>query len=210
MRFIANLLDQMQDRRVAFQNNRLIFSTQNVKNLFFFRDAGERLIDDGKFFQSLGRRVKLSESAVNQNQAGKRLSFILQTMIAALDRFLHAGEIVAQTAFGFFLTIPHGFAANNELTVVGLLHAARFPDNHRSHGVGALNMRNIEALNSLRRSGQIERRLNRLDDCFGAGLQYAETLDERLLGISLHEFEEGVFWAALRSHDFYAMAGSLG
>ena len=60
MRFIANLLDQMQDGRVAFQNNRLIFSPQNVKNLFFFRDAGERLINDGQFFQSFGGGVELA------------------------------------------------------------------------------------------------------------------------------------------------------
>src|ERR1700733_1952556 len=131
-------------------------------------------------------------------------------MIAALDRFLHAGEIVAQTAFGFFLTILHGFAANNELPVIGLLHAAGFPDHHGRHGVGALDVRNIETLNSLRRGWKIEGGLNRLDNCFGAWLQDAETLDERLLGISLNELQKSVFRAALRSHDFHAVGGALG
>src|ERR1700689_4003347 len=60
MRLIPDLLDQMQDGRVTVQNNRLIFSSQNIKNLFFFRDAGERLINDGQFFQSFGCGMELA------------------------------------------------------------------------------------------------------------------------------------------------------
>src|ERR1700722_8460629 len=108
-------------------------------------------------------------------------------MITALDCLLHAGEIVAQTAFGFFLAILHGFAANNELPGIGLFHAPGFPDHHRRHSVGTLNVRNVETFDALWRGGKTERRLNRLDDCFGARLQDAETLNEGLLGISLDE-----------------------
>ena len=124
MRFVANLLNQMQNRRVPFEHDGLIFPPQYVKNFFLLCDARERLIDDGKFFERFGRGVKLADSAVNQNQAGQRLAFILQTMIAALHGFLHAGEIVAEPAFGFLRAVRHGFAANYKFSVIGFLHSA--------------------------------------------------------------------------------------
>ena len=43
---VADLLDEMKNRRVAVEDDGLVFLAVNVKNFFFFGDAGERLIDD--------------------------------------------------------------------------------------------------------------------------------------------------------------------
>src|SRR6266481_7898901 len=46
MRLVANLLDQMQHRRVTVQDARVIFLAEDIKNLFFLGNAGHRLVDD--------------------------------------------------------------------------------------------------------------------------------------------------------------------
>ena len=62
---VANLLNEVEDRRMPLQYDRLIFLSENVKNFFFFRDARHRLIDDLQRFERLRRSVKLSNSSVN-------------------------------------------------------------------------------------------------------------------------------------------------
>src|SRR5713101_7300445 len=64
MCFVANLLNQMQHRRMAIENAGLVFLAENVKNLFLFRDAGHRLIDDLQGVQGLRRSMQLTYSAV--------------------------------------------------------------------------------------------------------------------------------------------------
>ena len=46
MGFVTDLLDQMKHGRVTIENNWFALLAEDVKNLFFFGDAGERLIDD--------------------------------------------------------------------------------------------------------------------------------------------------------------------
>ena len=94
MGFVANLLDEMQHRRVAIENARLVFLAVDVEDLFFLGDAGERLIDDLQGLQGVGGGVELADSAVDQDQAGERLLLFLHAAIAASDGFVHAGEVV--------------------------------------------------------------------------------------------------------------------
>src|SRR5581483_10312023 len=63
MRFVANLLDQVQDGRVAVEHERLIFLPVDVEDFLLFGDGGERLIDDLQRFKSLGGGVKLADAA---------------------------------------------------------------------------------------------------------------------------------------------------
>jgi len=63
MRFVANLLNQVQDGRMAIQNAWFIFLAEDIENLFFFRDAGDRLVDDLQQFQSLRRSMQLPDAA---------------------------------------------------------------------------------------------------------------------------------------------------
>ena len=65
VRLVANLLNQVQNGRVALQNNGFIFLAQNVKNLLFLRNAGNGLIDDLQRFERLRRGVKLPDSTVD-------------------------------------------------------------------------------------------------------------------------------------------------
>lgn len=91
---IANLLNEVKDRRVPLQNDRLIFLSEDIKNLFFFRDAGNRLIDNLQRFESLSRSVKLADSAINQDKSGEFFFLFLQPAIPPCHRFAHAGKIV--------------------------------------------------------------------------------------------------------------------
>ncbi len=64
---IADLLDEMQHRGVMFKNDGLVFLAENVKNFFFLRNAGERLIDDLQRVERLRGGVKLADSSVDEN-----------------------------------------------------------------------------------------------------------------------------------------------
>src|SRR5579884_645270 len=122
--FIANLLNQVQDGRMALQDDRFVFLAVHVKDFFLLGDAGEGLIDDLQRFERFGGGVKLADAAVNQNQAGHGLFLFLQAAIAARHGFAHAGEIV--------VLYSGAFAANDEFAVVAFFHAAAFPDDHEA------------------------------------------------------------------------------
>src|SRR5215469_91233 len=57
---IADLLNQMQNRRMMLQDNRFVFLAQDKENFLSLRDAGHRLIDDLERFERLRRSVQLS------------------------------------------------------------------------------------------------------------------------------------------------------
>src|SRR5712692_350529 len=67
---IADLLDEMENGRMPLQQDRLVLLPEDVDHFFFFRDAGERLVDDLEFLQRCGSRVELPDAAVDQDQAG--------------------------------------------------------------------------------------------------------------------------------------------
>src|SRR5712664_1558064 len=142
MRFVTNLLDQVEHRRVALQNAGFVFLPQNVQNLFFLRDAGHRLIDDLQRFQSLRRGVQLADATVDQNQARHRPLLFQDATVAPAHGFAHACEIVVlpnyrKAAAGRAIAI---LTADNELAIIRFLHPAVFPDNHRSYRIRALDM----------------------------------------------------------------------
>ncbi len=100
--------------------------------------------------------------------------------------------------------------ADDEFAVVGLFHAAVFPDDHAGDGVAALNVGNVEAFDAARFVEKIERVLDGFADHFGSGLEDAEALFERVLGVVRNEIEEGALAAALRGEDFDFVAGAVG
>ena len=101
-------------------------------------------------------------------------------------------------------------AADDEFAVVGLFHAAVFPDDHAGDGVAALNVGDVEAFDAARFFEKVERVLDGFADHFGGGLEDAETLFERVLGVVRNEIEEGALAAALRREDFDFVAGAVG
>ena len=62
-----------------------------------------------------------------------------------MDDLAHGGEVV-----------DAGDGLDLELAVVGLLHRALFPDDHGGDGFGALDVRDVEALDALGRLGERE------------------------------------------------------
>src|ERR1700679_2520037 len=63
MRFVANLLHQMQHGRMMIKHDGIIFLSVDVDDLFSFRDGGERLVDDFQTFERLCGGVELAEAA---------------------------------------------------------------------------------------------------------------------------------------------------
>ena len=67
VRFIANLLNQMKDRRMVLQDDGFILLTKDKENFFFLRNAGHRLIDDLERFQRLRCGVQLPDATIDQD-----------------------------------------------------------------------------------------------------------------------------------------------
>ena len=134
-------------------------------------------------FQRLRSGVELAEAAIDQNQAGHRFLFFLQALVAARDGFEHAGEVVV---FAANSSSRCHFAANNEFSIVGFLHAAIFPNDHGGNRIGSLNVRNVETFDALGFFGKIKGALQRFGYGLGCGLEYAEALFEGMLGIVFH------------------------
>ena len=117
-------------------------------------------------------------------------SSLLQALVAARDHFAHGGEIV------------HALdCRDDELAVVGFLHLAVFPHHHRGHGFRSLNVGDVETLDALGEFGQGERVLQGFLDGAGVGLEHAETLVVRLLGVGAGQVDEVALVAALRDGD---------
>src|SRR5882672_9021209 len=64
---VPDLLNQVEDRRVALQHDGFVLLPKDVEDLYVFCDAGHRLIDDLQRLQRLGGRVKLADPAINQD-----------------------------------------------------------------------------------------------------------------------------------------------
>ncbi len=76
-----------------------------------------------------------------------------------------------------------------------------FPDHHRRDSLRALNVRNVEALDALGKFGQAERVLQFFLNGFRVGLEHAEALIVRLLGVIAGEVDERAFVATQWNDD---------
>src|SRR5215472_3367671 len=149
MRFVANLLDQMQYGGVALQNDGFVLLAENEEDLVFLGDAGHGLIDDLERLERLGSGVQLADAAVDEDEARQFPLLFLQAPITTSDRFAHAGEIIVearQCAVAGLGAFPVSVVTTNyEFAVLGFFNASVFPNDHGGNGVGPLNVRNIEA-----------------------------------------------------------------
>ena len=195
MRFIANLLDQMQDRRMMIENDRFALAAVNVNDLLPFGDAGERRRQNAERVQGLGGGVQLPYPSVDQDQVGQWLALGGQAAVAALHGLAHRGEIV--------VTIH---SADDEFPVFRFPHPVFGPNHHGRDGVRALHVRHVKALDAPRRGVQAKSEFERLDNRLGIRPQHAETLFERVARVSFHEFQELVFGSPLRDVDFHSPA----
>src|SRR5947209_11854973 len=75
VRLVANLLNQVEDRRMPFEGDWLVLLAMNVNYLFFFGDAGERLIDDLQFFQGFRRGAELDRKSTRLNSSHANISY---------------------------------------------------------------------------------------------------------------------------------------
>ncbi len=144
--------------------------------------------------------VELAQAAVDEDEGRERLLVVEQALVAAADHLAHGGEVV-----------DAGDGLHLKLAVVGLLHRAVFPDDHRGDGFGALDVRDVEALDAAGEFFERERVLQGfLDGLLMTGLQHAEALVVGLLCVEADEVDEGAFFAALGGEDLCASAGFFG
>jgi hypothetical protein len=183
---------------MPLQADRFVFLSKNEQYLFLLCDGSDGLVDDFEFFQGLRRGVQLPQAAIDQHQTRKLFSLGLQAGVAAPHGFAHAGEIVVAP-----------FAANNEFAIVRLFHVAVLPYDHGGHGVGALNMGDVETLDPFWSFGQVERGSEPFSYDFRAWFQHTKTLFERVTRVFLHEIEECMFGAALRRGDLHPTVGKI-
>ena len=97
-----------------------------------------------------------------------------------------------------------------EFAIGLLVHLAVFPDDQGGHGFSALDVGDVEALDAAGQLGEHEDVGERLLNGLARGLEDAEALDVRLLGVLAGQIDEGALFAALRDGDLDAMAGALG
>src|ERR1700729_665673 len=143
--------------------------------------------------------MELAEAAVDKDERRERLIVVEQSLVASLNHLTHAGEVV-DAANSFDL----------KLAIVGLLHRAVFPDDHGGYGFSALDVRNIEALDSSWKFFKGECILQRLLDRLERRLQNSEALIVRLLGVLADKIDERALLAALRRENLDALSRALG
>ena len=76
MRFVANRLDEVQNRRIAIERNWLVLLPQHIDQLLALGYRGQRLIDNAERLERVRSRVKLSDTGMYTNQ---NLSFARAT-----------------------------------------------------------------------------------------------------------------------------------
>src|SRR5882724_5071746 len=185
--FVTDQLHQVQNRRVMVERYRFVLLAVDIDNFFALGDRRQGLIDNLQRIKRFSSCVQLAQAAIDQHQAGHLLFLFLNTLVAARHH-----------------------ATDDELAVIRLLHLTIFPDHHRSHGLGSLDVRNVEALDASRQFGQAEGVLQRFLDGFGIRFHYAEALVVRLLGIVARQVEKSSLVAALGHKDVNSCgAGAL-
>src|SRR4051812_6557143 len=82
MALVADLLDQSQNRRPAFQHDGFIFSSGDVNDLFAFSNAGQWLIYDIQSIQCRLCCMELADATVDQYQIRHVQSFRLNPSVS--------------------------------------------------------------------------------------------------------------------------------
>src|SRR5215472_11770361 len=181
------------------EDDRFAFLTVDVNDFFALGDRGERLVDDLQPFERSRGGVQLSQTSVDQDQAGKLFLFFLQAFITTGDDLAHGGEVV------------HAIdAANDELAVLGFFHLPIVPHHHRGYGLGTLNVRNIKTLDAFRAVRETEHVLERFLYRLGVRLHNAEALVVGLLGVVAGEIDERTLVSAPRDKDVHTAAVRIG
>jgi hypothetical protein len=63
----------MEDRRVAIENDGLVFLAVKIDDFFALGDGGQRLASQAKRFEGFGGGVQLAEAAIDEDERGKGL-----------------------------------------------------------------------------------------------------------------------------------------
>ena len=103
-----------------------------------FARLRDRLVAEAELLERVDRGPELALAAVDQHEVGQLLALLEQPLVAAAHHLAHRGEVVGRARH----------ALDPELAVVGLLRQAVLEDDHRGHDVGALDVRDVEALDA--------------------------------------------------------------
>ena len=197
---VADLLEQVERLRVARDAHRLRL-TREVDLLEALGQRRHADVFEAEVLEHARRDPELTLAAVDEEQvrrvreplAGAR-TFVAFREVAAEppgQRLLHRGEVVLARLM-----------TDLEPAVVGPLRQPVFHHHHRRDDVGALEVRDVEALDAQRRFGKVQRVLQREQRArtrvvVGGAAQLVP--DERLLGVLGDRLQQLALGAALRA-----------
>ena len=151
----------MQYRRAAVEDDGLVLVAVEVDDLLALGDRGQGLRGQAEGFKGFGSGMKLAQAAIDEDERGEGLGFLgagsfglpgprigtggtrfivqlfEEAAIAARDYLAHGGEVV-----------DAGHCLDFEFAIGLLVHLAVFPDHHRGHGLSALDVGDVEALDA--------------------------------------------------------------
>ena len=156
---VAHLLQQVERLGVARDDHRLAPPGQ-VHLLELLGEARDADVLEPELFEHAHRDVELALAAVDHEQVRR-----VREALARVRAFVALAQVVAEPAREHFFhrreVVLVVERLHLEAAVVGPLGDAVFHHDHRRDDLGALDVRDVEALDAQRRLGKIERLLQR-------------------------------------------------
>jgi hypothetical protein len=179
---VADPLQGVQRGRGRIEGQRM--QAVGLVDLFgLLREPDGRDVVEPEILQDLQRGVELTSAAVDQDQVRQHAPLLQCLREAPRQHLGHRREVVGA-----------GDGADAEALVVVLLHPAVFPDDHRAHLLGPLDVGDVVALDPIRQPGQAERALELLEHELLAVVTREQPVLERDRGVRLghrHELPLG-------------------
>src|SRR4051812_818461 len=199
MRFVAHLLQQIERLGVARDAHRLR-KTGPVHLLEPLGETGDADVLEAQLLEDADRHAELALAAVDEQEVrrvreplARARPFVALVEVTAEppgEHLFHRREVV--------LTV---LVSDLEAPVVGPLREPVLHHDHRADDLGALEVRDVEALDAQRRLRQVERVLQRRERA-SAGVVVRRTLElvlgERFVRVVRDGLEELTLVAALR------------
>ncbi|CAB4864997.1 unannotated protein [freshwater metagenome] len=203
VRLVAHLLQQLESGGlVRKQHRRAATGEENLLDALGERGHGDPAL--AEILEHLQAGRELTAAAIDHDQARQRgerlvvggivraeLRLALPVADPAREHLAHRGEVVGDAILQ---------RADVELAVVALLRRATLEDHHRGDGVGAHEVRDVEALDPQRQHVEPQRLLElvqRLDPALATALGLQAVGLQREPGVALRELQQLALVTAL-------------
>ena len=208
--FVAHALQQEQRGRVGFEDDRVLAAGQEhaLRRAGHFlgkrvalgphlRQADHVHLVDGQFAQHLDGDPELALAAVHDQQVGQ-VVLGHGARIAAGEHLVHHAEVVRALD-----------RLDAEAAIAVLVRLALVEDDHRAHRQIALDVRDVETLDTFRRVAQAQGAAQAVQGLFLVFLA-APLFDEAVAGVFFRHFHQAEFVPALGAAEADLLSLALG